>query len=166
LWKLFCARCIALFFPPRCWSYLLWLHRYLPGMFDYAQKRDKNCPFCQGCCNCTAYCRKRGDTYVSSVGAKKTMATQPLALRQCASLGRKINLPPPSQLPSEPVKYWGAVYSGLGRKSQTSSLLRRRRVTQRWFLVYPALVKELLLSRRTATAEKRIRWGYATSLGL
>ena len=40
----------------------------------------------------------------------------PLVLRERVSLGGKTNLPPPSQLPSEPVKYWGAVYSLTGEK--------------------------------------------------
>jgi hypothetical protein len=44
------------------------------------------------------------------------MTMPPLARRERVSLGGKTNLPPPSQLPSEPVKYWGAVYSLTGQK--------------------------------------------------
>lgn len=109
--KTFCARCIT--------------NRYPPGRFDYEQKQDNNCPYCQGCCNCTACCSKRGDKYVSSARSgggrpgprpKKPVAVPPLAVRERVSLGGKTNLPPPSQLPSEPIKYWGAVYALSGKK--------------------------------------------------
>ena len=40
----------------------------------------------------------------------------PALPRQRITLGGKTNLPPPSKLPSEPVKYWGAVYSLTGEK--------------------------------------------------
>jgi len=130
--KMFCARCItnryavlfffsfffSLFALIRTWTYSFCLHRYPPGRFDYTQKQDNNCPHCQQFCNCTSCCSKRGETYVSTArpGPKKTVATQPRGLRERVSLGGKTNLPPPSQLPTEPVKYWGAVYSLTGKK--------------------------------------------------
>ena len=136
--KLFCARCITircvvhpffcfLFFFPLLFLSVLdlfiysGLHRYPPGRFDYAQKQNNNCPYCQGCCNCTACCSKRGEKYVSSgrgrgLGLKSIAKPSPALRRERVSLGGKTNLPPPSQLPSEPVKYWGAVYSLAGKK--------------------------------------------------
>ena len=103
---------------PLCWTNIFWLRRY-PGKFDYAIKQGYRCPYCQKFCNCTACCKKHGEKYVSSSrrgGWPKITTMQPPSIRERVSLGGKTNLPPPSQRPSEPVKYWGAVYSLTGQK--------------------------------------------------
>ncbi|CAA7263642.1 unnamed protein product [Cyclocybe aegerita] len=120
--KLYCSECTKLFCV-RCLT-----NRYPDQTFD-TSKATRSCPYCEGYCNCTVCCKKRGAVYVSSRKVSKNPfsgevipVNQPI---QRTTLGGKTNLPPPvtfhqppPQPPPQPANavYWGTVYDLSGKR--------------------------------------------------
>ena len=107
----------------------MYLFRYPECEFD-ADDEDYSCPACEGFCNCTACCRKRGEAYV---GVRRcdisTPPPPPLPRRPRVNLGAKTNVPPsPTKVGTSTIKVktttipegatnaWGSLYSVTGEK--------------------------------------------------
>ncbi|KAF8815921.1 hypothetical protein BYT27DRAFT_7186391 [Phlegmacium glaucopus] len=110
--KKFCVRCYAF--------------RYPEHQFDLNDE-EYSCPACEGFCNCTACCRKRGEPYVGVRTCDVVPDSIPLlAQRQRntkrVNLGSKTNLPPPAKaiptttIPKGVTQAWGSLYSVTGEK--------------------------------------------------
>ncbi|KDR73227.1 hypothetical protein GALMADRAFT_725227 [Galerina marginata CBS 339.88] len=102
--KHFCVRCFAV--------------RYPDEEFDVTP-REFTCPACQGYCNCTICCSKRGETYVSSSRPDGHSGPPP---GKRVTLGGKTNLPPLTLAETIPEsgKYWSTIYSLTGERIGTT----------------------------------------------
>ena len=100
--------------------------RYPECEFD-ADDEDYSCPACEGFCNCTVCCRKRGEAYVGVRTCDKFTPPPQLPLRSRDKLGAKTNLPPVSTtikaktiktttIPAGATNAWGSLYSVTGEK--------------------------------------------------
>lgn len=97
-------------------------------MFD-VDDEEYSCPACEGFCNCTVCCRKRGEPYVGVRTCDKVPdAFSPSLQRprnanvERVKLGNKTNLPPPmstvqtTTIPEGVTQAWGSLYSVTGEK--------------------------------------------------
>jgi len=106
--KKFCARCYA--------------YRYPECEFD-TDEEEYSCPACEGFCNCTACCRKRGEPYVGT----RTCDKSPPPRARIMNVERvkpvpKMNLRPSTKMipttkvPEGVTNTWGSLYSVTGEK--------------------------------------------------
>jgi hypothetical protein len=104
--------------------------RYPEREFD-ADDEEFSCPVCEGFCNCTHCCRKRGEAYVY-VGMRTCDKFTPAPQRPRVKLGAKTNLPPPpsssllsrttiktTTMPEGATNARGSLYSVTGEKIGT-----------------------------------------------
>ena len=99
--------------------------RYPECEFD-ADDDEYSCPACEGFCNCTVCCRRRGEAYVGVRTCDKfTPPPQPQSRRvKRVKLGAKTNLPPPpltttiktTTIPKGATNTWGSLYSVTGER--------------------------------------------------
>ena len=91
--------------------------RYPECEFD-ADDDEYSCPACEGFCNCTVCCCKRGEAYVGARRCDKY--TPPPQHPARVKLGAKTNLPPPSSsrakiktttIPKRATNAWGSLYN-------------------------------------------------------
>ena len=101
------------------------LFRYPECEFD-ANDEEYSCPVCEGFCNCTTCCRKRGEPYVGVRTCDPVPnSPQPRPQRprvERVKLAAKTNLPPPTTVipttmtPEGVTQAWGSAYSVTGQK--------------------------------------------------
>ena len=113
--KLSSCFCVSLFRYPEC-------------EFD-ADDEEYSCPACEGFCNCTVCCRKRGEAYVGVKRCdKSTPPPPPPPRRRRVKPGANTNPPPPlsttvkttsiktTTIPEGATNAWGSLYSVTGEK--------------------------------------------------
>ena len=100
------------------------LFRYPECEFD-ADDEEYSCPACEGFCNCTVCCRKRGEPYVGVRTCDKFTPPPQLQPRRPRPVkpDAKTNLPPPlsttiktTTIPKGATNTWGSLYSVTGEK--------------------------------------------------
>ena len=130
--KKFCVRCYA----TRCVSFFelsitsklslcfVYVFRYPECEFD-ADDEEYSCPACEGFCNCTVCCRKRGEPYVGVRTCDKSTPPRPRPRNtnvERVKLGAKTNLPlsttmiQTTTIPKGATNTWGSLYSVTGEK--------------------------------------------------
>ena len=105
---------------------LVYLFRY-PECEFVIDDEEYSCPACEGFCNCTVCCRKRGEPYVGVRTCDKSPPPGPKRPRKTnverVKLGAKTNLPPlattkipTTTIPEGVTNAWGSLYSVTGEK--------------------------------------------------
>ena len=95
--------------------------RYPECEFDADDDEYSRCPACEGFCNCTVCCRKRGEAYVGTRRCDKYTPPPPQRSAR-VNLGAKTDLPPPTSSSSTPkiktttipkpaINAWGSLYN-------------------------------------------------------
>ena len=96
--------------------------RYPECKFD-ADDDEYSCLACEGFCNCTVCCRKRGEAYVGTRRCDKYTPPPPIQRPARVKLGAKTNLPPPptsssskpkiktTTIPEGATNAWGSLYN-------------------------------------------------------
>ncbi|KAF8154885.1 hypothetical protein B0H34DRAFT_541583 [Crassisporium funariophilum] len=116
--RIYCVRCIVTRYPDR--------------EFNMERTSQPHCPSCEGYCNCTVCCLKRGDVYVGTRTKTNTLGaprpgSRPKPLlkarpgRERVRLGGKTNLPPLIANTVLPISatIFGALYDLTGRRMGT-----------------------------------------------
>ena len=102
----------------------VFLFRYPECEFD-ADDEEFSCPACEGFCNCTVCCRKRGEPYVGVRTCDKNTPPPHRPKRprvEQVKLNAKTNLPPltstiqTTTIPEGVTNAWGSLYSVTGEK--------------------------------------------------
>ena len=127
--KKFCVRCYA--FQYALFSFFgFYIYnleaefvcvRYPECEFD-TDDDEYSCPACEGFCNCTVCCLKRGEAHVGTRRCDKHYPPPPTQRPARVKLGAKTNLPPPTSsssrakiktttIPKRATNAWGSLYN-------------------------------------------------------